>query len=42
MFLAEIVVPEQDPDEIVAACEFFVDAFLRTVSFPGGGERGLS
>lgn len=34
VFFAEIVVPEQDAAEIVAACEFFVDAMLKSVSFP--------
>lgn len=34
VFLAEIVVPQEDADEIVSACEFFVDAFLATVHFP--------
>lgn len=34
VFFAEIVVPEQDAAEIVAACEFFVDAMLKSVWFP--------
>jgi hypothetical protein len=36
VFFAEIVVPQEGAAEIVAACEFFVDAFLKTVRFPGG------
>lgn len=36
VFFAEIVVPQDGAAEIVAACEFFVDAFLTTVRFPPG------
>lgn len=34
VFFAEIVVPEDGAAEIVAACEFFVDAMLKSVWFP--------
>jgi hypothetical protein len=40
VFHGEIIVPEQDADEIVAACEFFIGAFLQTVSFPSAAPGG--
>lgn len=38
VFFAEIVVPEEDAAEIVAACEFFLTAMLSSVWFPTSAE----